>query len=113
MLYEVITLQIVIKDSGKQPRELSGWLKADQRWTVNNFHEAIGVLLSGLGFAWIPLHLIEPLLAQGRLHRLTLQESSHRKLFTYLVAPNLERLGPSATLLMECLRLSHPRNNFV
>ncbi len=101
-------LQIVIKDSGKRPQELSGWLKADQRWTVNNFHEAIGVLLSGLGFAWIPLHLIEPLLAQGRLHRLTLQESSHRKLFTYLVAPNLERLGPSATLLMECLRLSHP-----
>ncbi len=100
-------LQIVIKDSGKRPQEVSGWLKADQRWTVNNFHEAIGILLSGLGFGWVPLHLIEPLLAQGRLQRLRLQESSERKFFTHLVVPNLEQLGPSATLLMECLRQSH------
>ena len=100
-------LQIVIKDTGREPKELTGWLKAEQRWTVNNFHEAIGILLSGLGFAWLPLHLVDPLLQQKRLHRLQLQESSVRKFFTHLVIPNPERLGPSATLLLECLRASH------
>ena len=100
-------LQIVIKDTGREPKELTGWLKAEQRWTVNNFHEAIGILLSGLGFAWLPLHLVDPLLQQKRLHRLQLQESSARKFFTHLVIPNPERLGPSATLLLECLRASH------
>ena len=68
---------------------------------------AIGVLLSGLGFAWLPLHLVEPLLQQKRLHRIQLKESSARKFFTHLVIPNPERLGPSATLLLECLRASH------
>ncbi|MBP8772639.1 MAG: LysR family transcriptional regulator [Aeromonadaceae bacterium] len=100
-------LQIVIKDTGRDPKELTGWLKAEQRWTVNNFHEAIGILLSGLGFAWLPLHLVDPLLQQKRLHRLQLQESSARKFFTHLVIPNPERLGPSANLLLECLRTSH------
>ena len=100
-------LQIVIKDTGKMPQELSGWLKADQRWTVNNFHEAIGILLSGLGFAWLPQHLIDPLLQQGRLAQLALAESSARKFFTHLVIPNPEHLGPSAKLLVECIRNSH------
>ena len=100
-------LQIVIKDTGKHPRELSGWLKSEQRWTVNNFHEAIGVLLSGLGFAWLPLHLVEPLLQQKRLHRIQLKESSARKFFTHLVIPNPEHLGPSASRLVEALRISH------
>lgn len=100
-------LQIVIKDTGKNPQELTGWLKAEQRWTVNNFHEAIGILLSGLGFAWLPIHLVEPLLQQNRLHRIQLRESSARKFFTHLVVPNPERLGPSASRLLECLRTSH------
>ncbi|MFC3913770.1 LysR family transcriptional regulator [Pseudaeromonas sharmana] len=100
-------LQIVIRDTGKEPQEVSGWLKADQRWTVNNFHEAIGVLLSGLGFAWLPQHLIDPLLQQGRLAQLALTESSARKFFTHLVIPNPEHLGPSARLLVDCIRNSH------
>ena len=100
-------LQIVIKDTGKHPRELTGWLKSEQRWTVNNFHEAIGVLLSGLGFAWLPLHLIEPLLQQQRLFHIRLKESRARKFFTHLVLPNPERVGPSATRLIEALRISH------
>lgn len=100
-------LQIVIKDTGHTPQETSGWLKAEQRWTVNNFHEAIGILLSGLGFAWLPQHLVEPLLQQQRLHTIKLVESSSRKFFTNLVIPNPQGLGPSATQLLECLRISH------
>lgn len=100
-------LQLVIRDTGRTPRELSGWLRSEQRWTVNNFHEAIGVLLSGLGFAWLPLHLVDQLLAQKRLQRLNLLESSERKLFTHLVIPNPQKLGPSASRLLECLRQSH------
>ncbi|WP_409420240.1 LysR family transcriptional regulator [Pseudaeromonas sp. ZJS20] len=100
-------LQIVIRDTGKQPKELGGWLKSDQRWTVNNFHEAIGIMLSGLGFAWVPLHLVEQLLAQGRLHRLNLLEHATRKFYTYLVQPNPGQLGPSGQKLLEALRESH------
>ena len=70
------------------------------------------LLLSGLGFAWLPIHLIEPLLQQGRLHHIRLKESSSRKFFTHLVVPNPERLGPSASRLLECLRASHRLRNW-
>lgn len=33
-------LQIVIKDTGVNSQQEIGWLKAEQRWTVSNFHEA-------------------------------------------------------------------------
>ena len=44
---------------------------------------------------------------KNRLHRIQLRESSARKFFTHLVVPNPERLGPSASRLLECLRTSH------
>ncbi|WP_024870613.1 LysR family transcriptional regulator [Tolumonas lignilytica] len=101
-------LQIVIRDTAKNPKELTGWLKAEQRWTVTNFHEAIEILLTGMGFAWLPQHLVEGFIQRQQLHRISLREGNERKFFTQLIVPAPERLGPSANCLLECLRLSHP-----
>ena len=101
-------LQIVIRDTAKNPKELTGWLKAEQRWTVTNFHEAIETILSGMGFAWIPQHLVEGFIQRQQLHRIRLREGNERKIFTHLIVPAPERLGPSANCLLECLRLAHP-----
>jgi Transcriptional regulator len=101
-------LQIVIRDTAKNPKELTGWLKAEQRWTVANFHEAIEILLTGMGFAWLPQHLVEGFIQRQQLHRISLREGNERKFFTQLIVPAPERLGPSANCLLECLRLSHP-----
>ncbi len=65
-------LQIVIRDTAKNPKELTGWLKAEQRWTVTSFHEAIEILLTGMGFAWLPQHLVEGFIQRQQLHRITL-----------------------------------------
>jgi DNA-binding transcriptional LysR family regulator len=101
-------LQIVIRDTAKHPKELSGWLKAEQRWTVTSLHEAIEILLTGMGFAWLPLHLIEGFIQRQQIYRLPLHEGNERKIFTHLVLPAPDRLGLSAKCLLECLRLSHP-----
>ena len=101
-------LQIVIRDTAKNPKELTGWLKAEQRWTVTSFHEAIEILLTGMGFAWLPQHLVEGFIQRQQLHRITLREGNERKFFTHLIVPAPERLGPSANCLLDCLRLSHP-----
>jgi DNA-binding transcriptional LysR family regulator len=101
-------LQIVIRDTAKHPKELSGWLKAEQRWTVTSLHEAIEILLTGMGFAWLPLHLVEGFIQRQQIYRLPLHEGNERKIFTHLVLPAPDRLGPSAKCLLECLRLSHP-----
>lgn len=101
-------LQIVIRDTARNPKEMTGWLKAEQRWTVTSLHEAIELLLAGMGFAWLPLHLVEGFIQRHQLYRLPLREGNERKIFTHLVIPAPDRLGPSANCLLECLRLSHP-----
>lgn len=101
-------LQLVIRDTAQRPKELTGWLRAEQRWTVNNFYEALNILLTGSGFAWIPVPLAAPLVQRGELHHIKLRESSQRRAFTYLVLPSPDQIGPSAQCLVDCLRQTHP-----
>ncbi len=47
----IAQLQIVISDTARAPDgPVLGWLKAEQRWTVSDFHHAKDILKSGKGF---------------------------------------------------------------
>ncbi|SHG82696.1 LysR family transcriptional regulator [Ferrimonas marina] len=99
-------LQLVIRDTGSDADKDLGWLKAEQRWTFSNFHEAIEILLQGVGFCWVPQHIAQPLLDQGRLHHLVQAQMHTTVIPTYLVIPSPDCLGPAAQrfaqLLVEC-----------
>lgn len=96
-------LQVVIRDSGLQPQEQQGWLKAEQRWTVDYFDAAIELLQTGLGFCWLPLHKVSKLIDSGQLVQLQLVEGRDRRITTHLLAPKPDQLGPGAQLLQEIL----------
>ncbi|WP_299010324.1 LysR family transcriptional regulator [uncultured Shewanella sp.] len=100
-------LQIVIKDTARHETADLGWLKAEQRWTVSNFHEAINILKKGIGFCWIPSHLIETELAQAELIQLNLSGNSQRKVMLSLVVPNREQQGPASKLLESLIIKQH------
>lgn len=100
-------LQLVIKDTGLQPNVDIGWLKAEQRWTVSNFHEAKVILNQGIGFCWIPSFLIQEELAAGKLVRLHLQGSQKRRIMLSLVIPNRDQQGPASKLLASYLLKHH------
>ncbi|MCE9678800.1 LysR family transcriptional regulator [Shewanella sp. AS1] len=100
-------LQLVIKDTGQMVRTDFGWLKAEQRWTVSNFHEAIAILDKGLGFCWIPAHLVTEKLNRGELHQLNLQGSSHRRAALNLIIPNRDQQGPASQLLEQLILAQH------
>lgn len=102
-------LQIVIRDTAVKPQEHMGWLKAEQRWTVDNFHEAVEILLMGLGFCWLPDFIVAPLLEQGRLVHLPLQQSSERLISMGLLAPQEETLGPGSRQLRQLLLAIHKK----
>ncbi|GHG70056.1 LysR family transcriptional regulator [Alishewanella longhuensis] len=102
-------LQIVIRDTAVKPQEHMGWLKAEQRWTVDNFHEAVEILLMGLGFCWLPDFVVEQLLEQGRLFHLPLQQSSERLITMGLLAPQEETLGPGSRQLRQLLLAIHKK----
>ncbi|WP_417681361.1 LysR family transcriptional regulator [Pseudidiomarina aquimaris] len=93
-------LQIVIRDTAQKPLEQQGWLKAEQRWTVNNFNEALQLVEAGIGFCWLPPFIT----AQSeQLVELTLAGGSHRTGSTYLILPKNDKTGPCARLLYDML----------
>ncbi|QYX62913.1 LysR family transcriptional regulator [Shewanella putrefaciens] len=100
-------LQLVIKDTGVQSNIDIGWLKAEQRWTVSNFHEAKVILNQGIGFCWIPSFLVQEELASGKLVRLHLDGSQKRRIMLSLVIPNRDQQGPASKLLASLILQQH------
>lgn len=96
-------LQVVIRDSGRtQPRDV-GWLGAEQRWTVGSLATAATFVASGLGFAWLPRHLIERELNEGLLKILPLQQGAIRHPRFYLYANKSKPPGPATQILVDLL----------
>lgn len=110
-LQRVITLedlkshrQIVVRDSATANRRDSGWLGADQRWTVSHVKTSIDMISRGLGYAWLPTNMIVEQLAQGRLQRLNLQSGQTRQATLFLLVKDSDCKGPAVTMLIEELR---------
>jgi len=97
-------LQVVIRDSGRQqPRDV-GWLGAEQRWTVGSLGTATTFVGSGLGFAWLPRHMIVRELQEGVLKPLPLNQGGSRHPVFYLYSSKDKPLGPATQILIELLR---------
>ncbi|MBP0941036.1 LysR family transcriptional regulator [Pseudomonas alliivorans] len=97
-------LQVVIRDSGRQqPRDV-GWLGAEQRWTVSSLATAATFVSSGLGFAWLPRHLIERELKDGVLKVLPLDRGGSRNPSFYLYSSKDKPLGPATQILIDLIR---------
>ena len=97
-------MQVVIRDSGRlQPRDV-GWLGAEQRWTVGSLATAATFVGNGLGFAWLPRHLIERELKDGLLKPLQLDQGGSRNPLFYLYSNKDKPLGPATQILVDLIR---------
>lgn len=98
--------QIVIRDSGLKQKVDAGWLGAEQRWTVSHLSTSIAALVSGLGFAAVPVDRIQRELATGLLKPLPLENTGQleREVMLYLVSADRDRSGPAVRALVEILR---------
>ncbi|UCE89091.1 MAG: LysR family transcriptional regulator [Pseudomonadota bacterium] len=59
--------QVIVRDSGMRRQRDTGWLGAEQRWTVSSIDSAVAAVCAGLGFAWLPRHAIAAQLRDGAL----------------------------------------------
>ncbi|MBT1445972.1 LysR family transcriptional regulator [Shewanella sp. JM162201] len=100
-------LQIVIRDTGTKTNQDMGWLKAEQRWTVNNFHEAKAILATGSGFCWLPQELVSSELDAGKLTRLYITGSEYRRIPINLIVPNRDEQGPASKHLEQLILAEH------
>src|SRR5690606_2278344 len=97
-------MQVVVRDSGqRQPRD-AGWLGAEQRWTVGSLATSVAFVSSGLGFAWLPQHMIERELAEGILKPLPLIQGSIRRPQFYLYTNPDKPLRPASRIHIELIK---------
>lgn len=101
-------LHVVIADTGSGRKREAGWLSAHERWTVDHFGAALDILRRGLGFSFLPEHLVASDLASGRLKRLPLSDYGTNSPELRLVLPRGERTGPAARALAECIQRFAP-----
>lgn len=96
--------QIVVRDSAVANKHDSGWLGANQRWTVSHIRTSIDMISKGLGFAWLPKHAIENELADGRLTPLPLKFNQQRQGSLFLMMKDFDMQGPALGCFVEELR---------
>lgn len=97
-------MQLVVRDSGQRSPRDSGWLGAEQRWTLGSLATSVAFVCSGLGLAWLPRHMIEAELAAGVLKPLPLLEGAVRRPLFYLYGSKNKPLGPATQILIELIK---------
>lgn len=96
-------IQVVIRDSGASGQNV-GWLAAEHRWTVTSIDSALSAISHGLGFGWLPCHMIEDRLAAGSLKALPLREGQRYRVDLYLMFGHEDNVGPATLQLAEIIR---------
>lgn len=93
--------QIVLRDSAQHSNLNSGWLGAEQRWTVSHISTSVDMIRLGLGFAWLPRHRVEPYLNSGEIKPLALENNGIRSTNINLVYADKDRAGPATQALAQ------------
>jgi DNA-binding transcriptional LysR family regulator len=93
--------QVVIRDSGRERPRDEGWLGAQHRWTVSSVEASLAAVTAGLAYAWLPAHVVEPALRQGKLMPLSLDAGASRKLSLSVVLVKPQSAGPAARTALE------------
>ncbi len=96
--------QIVVRDSAIKNKRDSGWLQAEQRWTVTNMSTSIDLIQRGYGYAWLPKSKISLLLEEEKLKPLRLTKGSSRMVQIFLIIDDEDKLGPAAKCFIENIR---------
>lgn len=96
--------QIVVRDSGIKQKVDSGWLGAEQRWTVSHMRTSIEALTQGLGFAWLPREKITKELELGLLKALPMEVDSARDVPLYVAFSDRDEASEAVKYLAQLLK---------
>lgn len=97
-------LQVIISDSGVRSQQDVGWLGAEHQWSVSSLATALTAVREGLGYAWLPEHLIDTLLKEKILKPLALREGGQYNAILYLIYGQSHNPGPGTQQLAKLLQ---------
>jgi len=96
-------VHIVVRDSGGKARD-AGWVQNENKWTVSSFTTCVDMVGNGLGFAWLPRQLVQPLLDRGQLKPLNLRHGATFRVPVNLIYGKNKEQGPAMCLFIELLK---------
>ena len=97
-------VHVVLRDSGQASPRDEGWLGSQQRWTVGSMATSLAMVSDGLGFAWLPEHIVAADLAAGRLARLPLAQGQMRCVSLFSIYPPDIPPGPATRELTRLIQ---------
>ncbi len=100
-----VNRQIVIRDLGESVKRDVGWLKSNQRITVDNFDHALQAVKHGLGYCRIPEHIIKNQ-HDPDLVVLKVEHSNRYHVPLHLALPKADKTGSAAKCLYNLLLAS-------
>jgi len=95
---------LIVRDTSVKRDKRSGFLEAEQRWTVGHMATSLQAARMGFGFAWYPEEKIREEIAAGELKVLPLEDGGDAFGEIYLVLADPEGAGPGVRRLAEILK---------
>ena len=100
------TIQVTNKPAGKADDSRDVAVNSARLWRVNDLATAVALLIEGIGWGYLPLHVAQPQLSAGTLIRLQLATRARGDLTFSLLHRADAPQGPAGRWLAE--RLSQP-----
>ena len=97
-------LQVIIRDSGYSRKMDFGWLHAKHQWSVSSIDTAVTAISSGLGFGWLPRHIINSHIDNNNLKALPLREGQTFRASLQLIYGDSEHAGPATRTLARIIQ---------
>jgi DNA-binding transcriptional LysR family regulator len=92
-------LQVIIRDSGYIRKMDFGWLHAKHQWSVSSIDTAVTAISNGLGFGWLPRHIINSQAGNKNLKPLPLREGQQYRAPLQMIYGDSENAGPATRTL--------------
>ncbi|HMM75792.1 MAG TPA: LysR family transcriptional regulator [Gammaproteobacteria bacterium] len=99
---------VVIRDSGRRHPRDAGWVNDERRCTVSSLESSLATVKAGLGYAWLPEHVVATALAEDELRMLPLAVGATRRLDLYLVVVRPALAGPATRAAVDCFMRHRP-----
>jgi len=97
-------LQVIIRDSGYVRKMDFGWLQAKHQWSVSSIDTAVTAISNGLGFGWLPRHIISSHIDNDNLKPLPLREGQQYRASLQMIFGDSEHAGPATRTLGEIIK---------
>jgi len=98
-------VELVVADSGRRAEEDRHrlWLGSPHVFEVSDFHTKVQAVRSGVGFGWLPEHLVRSDLLSGELVSVPFVEGSRHAFEPHLVQWSGRPRGRAARFFVECV----------